>query len=71
MSDLNAIDITPQQAQERDALFKNEALKKYMSAGIANTGTTTPVAEKLKRQQKAIDVLSTKGESFWSFDNGQ
>lgn len=68
MSDSNSIDITPEQAQEIDALFKNEALKKYMSAGITNIGTTTPIDEKLRRQQKAIDVLSTKDESFWSFE---
>lgn len=68
MSEPNAIDITPEQAQEIDTLFKNEALKKYMSAGLANTGTTTSIEEKLERQQKAIDVLSTKDESFWSFE---
>lgn len=50
MSDSNSIDITPEQAQEIDALFKNEALKKYMSAGITNTGAMTPIDEKLKRQ---------------------
>lgn len=68
MSETVKFNITLEQQSEIEALFNNEELKKYMSAGISNTGTKISIEKKLERQKNAIDILSSKDEKFWSFE---